>query len=177
LGFRMIEPWEHPRSKVWWFRRRVPARLARFGLKGEIKKSLGTKDWDEAVLLCAERNLEVERGWRNLENGWGKPPDALSHRQVVALAGEFYREMVAKYQDDPGRPHEWESLLAKDTRRRRPIVSGSIPLGRHYWFAFSKEIDVFLKSKDIHLVGEQLESFAKEYVRAREQASKRPTRN
>jgi Domain of unknown function (DUF6538) len=56
----MCEPWEHPRSKVWWFRRRVPARLTRFGLKGEIKESLGTKDWDEAVLLCAERNLEIE---------------------------------------------------------------------------------------------------------------------
>lgn len=172
----MYEPWEHPRSKVWWFRRRVPARLARFGLKGEIKESLGTKDWDEAVLLCAERNLEVERGWRNLESGWGKQPDALSHRQIVALAGEFYREMVANHRDDPGRPFDWERSLAKDADRRKPIV-GAISPARHYRMVFGAEIDAFLEKKDIRLVGKQLEDFAGEYVKAREQASKELLKN
>ena len=44
LGFRMYQPWEHPRSRVWWFRRRIPARLTRFGIVArEIKESLHTK--------------------------------------------------------------------------------------------------------------------------------------
>ena len=62
MGFRMVRPWEHPRSKVWWFRRRIPARLARFGIVArEIKESLHTKDWDEALIRCAliGKNLSV----------------------------------------------------------------------------------------------------------------------
>jgi integrase len=172
----MYEPWEHPRSKVWWSRRRVPARLARFGLKGEIKESLGTKDWDEAVLLCAERNLEIERNWRDLERGWPRAPTILLHRQIVGLAGEFYREMVEKHRDDPGRPLEWEQLLQKDARRRKPLI-GAVPLGQHLWMAFSSEIHEFLGKKDIQLVGERLEDFAKEYVKAKEQASKHLLKN
>jgi hypothetical protein len=51
MGFRMYQPWRHPRSKVWCFRRRIPARLARFGIvPREIKESLHTKDWKEALI-------------------------------------------------------------------------------------------------------------------------------
>jgi hypothetical protein len=70
MGFRMYRPWEHPRSRVWWFRWRIPARLARFGIVArEIKESLHTKDRDEALIHCAERNLH-ERAWRDLETGF-----------------------------------------------------------------------------------------------------------
>jgi hypothetical protein len=47
----MIEPWENPRSEFYWFRRRVPAVYRKFGMPAEIKFSLKTKDWDEAVYL------------------------------------------------------------------------------------------------------------------------------
>jgi len=30
-----------------------------------------------------------------------------SQRQIVALAGEFYREMVAAHRDNPGAPADW----------------------------------------------------------------------
>lgn len=85
----MIEPWVNPRSEFYWFRRRVPAAYRRFGMPAEIKFSLQTKDWDEAVLRCNEANLKLEREWR--ANLVGTPPDELSHRQIVALAAEFYR--------------------------------------------------------------------------------------
>ncbi len=125
MGFRMYQPWEHPRSKVWWFRRRIPVRLVRFGIVArEIKESLHTTDWDEAVLRCSERNLHYERAWRDLEAAFGKTPDQLTRRQIVALAGAFYKEMVAAHRDDPGRPIIWEESLQRDARRKRPVVGG-----------------------------------------------------
>ncbi|MET4035723.1 hypothetical protein ABIB94_007424 [Bradyrhizobium sp. JR7.2] len=55
MSFRMIEPWVNPRSKFYWFRRRVPAKYRQFGMPSEIKFSLETTDRDEAVLRCQER--------------------------------------------------------------------------------------------------------------------------
>jgi hypothetical protein len=86
----MIEPWVNPRSEFYWFRRRVPAAYRKFGMPAEIKFSLATKDWDEAVLRCQEENLKLERQWRACLIG--TPPDELSHLQITALAGEFYAE-------------------------------------------------------------------------------------
>jgi hypothetical protein len=56
-------------------------------MPAEIKFSLGTKDWDEAVLRCQEENPRLEREWRS--NLVGTPPTELSHLQITALAGEF----------------------------------------------------------------------------------------
>lgn len=57
MSFRMIQPWENPRSKFYWFPRRVPSAYRKFGLPAEIKFSLETTDWDEAGLRCQEENL------------------------------------------------------------------------------------------------------------------------
>jgi hypothetical protein len=107
---RMIQPWENPRSKFYWFRRRVPMKYRRFGLPSEIKFSLATVDWDEAVIRCQEENLKLEREWR--ANLIGKPPDQLSHLQITALAGEFYAETVAGHRDEPGIPKRWQDSLS-----------------------------------------------------------------
>jgi hypothetical protein len=53
-------------------------------------------------------HLHYERAWRDLETGFGGAPDELTHRQIVALAGEFYCEMVVRHSNDPGRPIVWE---------------------------------------------------------------------
>jgi hypothetical protein len=56
----MIQPWENPRSKFYWFRRRVPTANRKYGLPVEIKFSLATTDWEEAVLRCQEENLKLK---------------------------------------------------------------------------------------------------------------------
>jgi hypothetical protein len=104
--FRMIKPWVNPRSEFYWFRRRVPAAYRLFGTPAEIKFSLATKDWDEAVLRCQEENLKLERQWRASLSG--RPPTELSHLQITALAGEFYNETVATHREDPGPKAVWE---------------------------------------------------------------------
>src|ERR1700685_2668752 len=57
----MLQPWVNPRSEFYWFRRRVPKAYRMFGMPAEIKFSLGTKDWGEAVLRCQEENLRLAR--------------------------------------------------------------------------------------------------------------------
>jgi hypothetical protein len=100
-----------------------PGEAGRFGVVArEIKESLHTKDWDEALIRCAERNLHYERAWRDLETGFGRTPDELTHRQIVALAGEFYCGMVVQHSDDPGRPIVWEQSLQDLVRRKRPLL-------------------------------------------------------
>ncbi|MGY3133402.1 integrase [Bradyrhizobium sp. USDA 4501] len=167
MSFRMIQPWVNPRSEFYWFRRRVPKAYRTFGMPSEIKFSLGTKDWDEAVLRCQEENLKLERQWRG--NIVGTPPTELSHLQITALAGEFYAETVAAHLDDPGRAVAWEQSLRKlDERRRAPIG----PLGPHLHMMFGSEARAFLQRKSVLLVGERLESFLRAYVEAKEHASK-----
>ena len=106
MGLRLIQPWENPRSKYYWFRRRVPKEYRKFGMPTEIKFSLETEDHDEALLRCQEHNLRLEREWR--ANLVGTPPDELSHLQIVALAGEFYAEMIAANRDELGPAIDWE---------------------------------------------------------------------
>ena len=122
----MIEPWQNPRSKFYWFRRRVPVAHRKFGLPAEIKFSLGTTDWDEAVLRCQEENLKLERGWR--VNLIGRPPDELSHLQITALAGEFHAEMIAAHREEPGRVIEWQEKLKKLDLKKRPLFFRSFDL-------------------------------------------------
>jgi hypothetical protein len=128
----MIEPWVNPRSRFFWFRRRVPREYReKFGMPAEIKFSLETTDRDEAVLRCQEENLKIERQWRDILIG--EPPDDLSHLPITALAGEFYAETVASHRDEPGRPSVWrDSLHAIDeVKSRRVYGTKRLFLQRH----------------------------------------------
>lgn len=167
MSLRMIEPWENPRSRFYWFRRRVPAKYRKFGMPTEIKFSLETTARDEAALRCQEHNLRLEREWR--VNLVGTPPDKLSHLQIVALAGEFYAEMIATHRDEPGRAIDWQQSLQETDRRKRNYIG---PLGTHLRVTFGGEAQAFLRKKGILLVGDRLEAFVRAYVEAKERASR-----
>ncbi|MCP2129170.1 UNVERIFIED_ORG: hypothetical protein J2R69_004644 [Bradyrhizobium japonicum] len=149
----VIGPWKNPRSKVYWFRRRVPAKYRRFGMPAEIKFSLGTTDLEEAKILCQEENLKLEREWRAMA---GQQPTQLTHLQITALAGEFYKETVAARRDEPGPPAEIERSLREHAKRKRPPIG---PLDPHLYVTFGLEARAFLQRKGIHLVGDRLHSF------------------
>jgi hypothetical protein len=168
----MLEPWKNPRSTFWWFRRRVPKEYLRFGMPTEIKFSLGTKDFKEAEILCQEENLRLEREWR--VTLVGTPPDEFSHLQIVALAGEFYAEMIATHRDEPGRAIDWQQSIEKADRRKRFFIG---PYGAHLRMTFGDEAQTFLRKKGIRLVGDRLEAFVRAYVAARENAARELMRN
>jgi len=169
VSLNMLQPIKKDHTKNYWFRRRVPAKYRKFGMPSEIKFSLGTADWDEAVLRCQEENLKLERTWRaNLE---GDPVSDLSHLQINALAGEFYAEMVATHRDEPGRPILWEDTLRALEKKKTRLISVQ-PVGVHLRFAFGDEAREFLASRRLKLVGDRFETFIKAYVKAKEHASR-----
>jgi hypothetical protein len=172
VGLRMLSPWKNPRSKFYWFRRRVPAEFRKYGSASEIKFSLGTSDWDEAVLRCQEENLKLERQWRS--NLVGQLPTDLSHLQIVALAGEFYAEMVAAHRDEPGSAIDWQQSIKQINEKKRPFF-GSYKT--HLFMRFGNEAQAFLRSKNVHLFGDRLKEFIEAYVDAKTRAMRVLERN
>jgi Phage integrase, N-terminal SAM-like domain len=168
MGFRMIEPWKHPRSNVLWFRRRVPEKFVALMGRREIKFSLGTADMNEARLRCNEENLKLERTWQDYAEGRPRGRD-LDYRQVVALAGEFYSELIEKHQSNPGKADAWEASMERDRKLRK---QPHFPLTRpqHQRIFFGTQVEAFLASKGLTLTPKTFDTFLREFLDAKAQA-------
>lgn len=169
MALRMLTPWKNPRSENLWFRRRVPPKLVAFMGRTEVKFSLGTSDPKLAQIRVLEENVKLERTWH--DHLHGQAATVLSQRQIEALAGEFYREMVEAHRDNPGKAHEWEAILRRDAERRKMPIRGML-LGVHLRFAFHREVLAFLDQRHLHLSGDTLDGFVMAYLAAKEQAAR-----
>jgi integrase len=174
MAMRMLAPGKNPRSENLWFRRRVPAEVIAFMGRREIKFSLGTSDPKLAQIRCLEENVKLERMWH--ERIHGKAYARLSQRQIVALAGEFYRDMVAAHRDNPGAPADLEAVINLDAKRKKRLTTLQ-PRVIHYRFTFEKEVNEFLKGHDLALSGETFDAFVSAYLEAKEQAAKHLMQN
>ena len=90
----MSRPWPHPKTCVFWFRRRVPRDLLALVGKREEKASLGTKEVGEAKRRFAAHAALVGARWTNLRFGVRQ----LNLLEVHAIAGGFYDELIPKFQ-------------------------------------------------------------------------------
>src|SRR5439155_25829569 len=86
----------------------------------EIRISLGTKDRREAARRLPEKAVAVEARFASST----QRPITLTHQQIVALAGAWYRRELEEREVDPGDPeqyeHEFNHLeLAQDTGNSR----------------------------------------------------------
>jgi integrase len=100
----MAQPFKHPKSGVYYYRRVVPGHLRQALGKTEFRISLGTKDLREAKRLYPEKAAEVEARFARAAGG----PVVLTHQQIIALAGRWYRQMLDKYEANPGDEVGWE---------------------------------------------------------------------
>src|SRR5437763_1060479 len=64
----------------------VPAQRVPVTIGNEVKFSLRTRDGDSATVLRLHALAIVEKRWQAVRAG----PATLSHKQLVALAGEVY---------------------------------------------------------------------------------------
>ncbi|MBN9004913.1 MAG: hypothetical protein J0H40_05815 [Rhizobiales bacterium] len=127
----------------------VPAHLITFMGKREIKFSLGTADPDLARIRFQGENAKLERLWHEHLNG--RQHVMLSQRQISALAGEFYREMVAAHRDDPGHPLHWELVLKQDREkigRRVPLIRRKIHM-RMTFSSLARHVDMHVDIQSI----------------------------
>lgn len=130
----MIRPYKHPKTGVYWLRDRAPSdvkstargRVVFVEIDGltyqhrigaELKVSLRTKDPAEARV----RSNLVETQFNAIWESFRHAPRKLTHKEVQALAGEVYREIVAASEDDPGPSEAWEGLSKR--------ASASVPAG------------------------------------------------
>jgi hypothetical protein len=98
MGQLMPQPFKHPKTGVYWYRKTVPERLRSTVGKREIKFSLGTKDPREAKLRYPEAAARADQILQQATQGKVR----LTHQQVLALAAEWYRRELEAKGADPG---------------------------------------------------------------------------
>lgn len=120
----MPRPFKHPKTGVYYFRQKTPVDLRAIFGKGEAGWSLGTKDPEEAKRLNAGAVQQQAAVWDRLR----KRPEPLPHKQIVALSGTLYRDLMATLETEPGEPSIWVEVLKLLDR------VASAPDGREKWY-------------------------------------------
>ncbi len=109
MVLHMSRPHRHPKTGVYYFRQKTPADLrSKFG-KAEAVWSLKTKDPTEAKIRHSEAARRQALVWESLR----ALPAAIPHKQLVALSGVFYRELVDMLECEPGETKLWRTMLHK----------------------------------------------------------------
>ncbi|KQO91277.1 hypothetical protein ASF33_18265 [Methylobacterium sp. Leaf92] len=103
MALAMATPWLHPRTQVYYLRRRVPDDLKAALGRGEVRRSLGTRDPKEAKRLFAGALAELEAQWANLRGG----ARALTEREAHQLAARVGEAFVAAHEEFPSRQDLW----------------------------------------------------------------------
>ncbi len=93
----MSRPVRHPKTGIYQFRKRVPEDLRQVIGKREEKVTLKTRDPAKAQVEYLRVASEVAERWENLRKGRVE----LTKKQAFGIAGECYRSIVARHEDNP----------------------------------------------------------------------------
>ncbi|WP_128562153.1 DUF6538 domain-containing protein [Methylobacterium crusticola] len=104
----MSRPQLHPRSGVYWLRKRVPADLVAAVGRREVTLSLQTKDPAEAKKRYAEELLKLERQWAGLRSG----PCSLIEVEAHGLACKVHDWWLETHRANPSEQSFWPVDLA-----------------------------------------------------------------
>ncbi|RLQ84844.1 DUF6538 domain-containing protein [Notoacmeibacter ruber] len=117
MALKMAQPWPHPKTGVFWYRRAVPKDLRELVGKREELVTLGTKDAAEARVEYAKVSAQVEVRWSNLRAGYR----SLTEREAHEYAKLSHDNWLNGHADDPRmqltwRTHLYADLWTKDLR-------------------------------------------------------------
>jgi integrase len=158
----MSRPWRHPRSGMYWFRKAIPDDLRRILGKREEKFSLRTKNPGEAQALHAKRAAEIAEKSARLRGN--AQPD---HADLFGLAGEFYRDMLAKNQRNPGGAGQWLAEIEKYRRAHSSPLTGFYDVIRqNREFRYGPDARKFLADRGYILDQGQFTTFVKAFADA-----------
>lgn len=110
----MVNPWCHPETGMFWFRRAVPERLrlnvgAVLGRPGkpawELKWTLGTKDIREAKVAMVPAMTKADAIIEAARNG----ARALTERELHSLAALWGQRQLWEWEEDPSSFGGWDS--------------------------------------------------------------------
>jgi Domain of unknown function (DUF6538) len=105
MALAMARPWKHPKTGIYWLRKRVPNDLRALLGKREEKASLGTREPDEAKLLHVQALAELEQRWANLR----APPKPISEREAHELVVPAYEWWINLHRDNPSEQTVWKT--------------------------------------------------------------------
>jgi hypothetical protein len=127
----MSRPWKHPNSGVYWLRRRVPDDLRALIGKREEKRSLGTRNPEEAKRRHAQLMTELDARWKNLRAG----PRQLTEREAHEIAAGIYEQYLAKYSENPSEQQFWDVKIGENLWADNPMPLPVDAKTRLEWFA------------------------------------------
>ena len=107
MGAQMPQPFKHPKTGAYYFRKVVPAHLRKALGRTEFRENLGTKDLREAKRVYPEVAARVDALLAQADGA----PAHLTHKQTVALAGQWYAAELAAHEDEPGDDEGWGHAL------------------------------------------------------------------
>jgi integrase len=105
MALAMARPWKHPKTGVYWLRKRIPDDLRPLLRKREEKQSLGTRDPNEAKRVHARALTELAERWANLRSA----PRALSEREAHEFVAPAYEWWVNAHRENPSDQKIWKS--------------------------------------------------------------------
>ena len=153
MALAMSRPWKHPRTGVYWLRKRVPEDLRRLVAKREILQSLRTKNPAEAKLRHAEALVELETQWKNLRAG----TRSLTEREALELVEPIRKWWFEQHRDNPSEQRFWQTSLFEKLWVSPPVGAALVLDGsdqkeiyRHNMEHWCREqADACLKSKGL----------------------------
>lgn len=105
----MSRPQLHPRSGVYWLRKRVPADLVTIVGRREEYFSLQTRDPAEAKRRHAEELLKLEQRWAGLRAG----PRSLAEVEAHELSRVVHDQWLDQHRSNPSEQTFWSVTLGK----------------------------------------------------------------
>ena len=114
MTLAMTRPWQHPKTGIFWLRKRVPKDLLPLVGKREEKLSLATRDPAEAKRRLIKALADVETRWtalrsKPLEIAHAAAPAraTLSEREAYQRAEWMYFYWLEKHRDNPSGQKFW----------------------------------------------------------------------
>jgi hypothetical protein len=114
----MSRPHKHPKTGIYWFRKRVPSDLLALVGRNEVTESLDTRDPAEAKTRYAEVLQKHEARWANLREG----ARDLTEREAHGIAAAFFEKWVALHQDNPSAETLWHPGHYKELWTFEPLL-------------------------------------------------------
>jgi integrase len=113
----MTRPFKHPRTGIFWIRKRVPADLVPVLGRREVTRSLETRDPAEAKRRHMQVLTDIEAQWTNLRAG----PRTLSEREAHGLAEAVFDNWLEAHRDHPSNQALWHPELYRKLWTAPPL--------------------------------------------------------
>lgn len=133
----MSRPYRHPKTGIYWLRKRVPVDISAKTGREVITKSLGTHDPEEAKRKHAELLAELEAEWAGLRRGKRRITD----REAYFLAKPIGDAWLERFRENPSEQFYWHTDIYRGLWTDYPLpetaaapgVEGSAPLENFFW--------------------------------------------